>query len=258
MNKCKKCGKTIEYSFRYCPSCGAEAYVSLDASNAKPESFIDLFNSLYNLLTDKNNDERSKHLPVLSENIITRRCKLEYEADVNDMLRNLVMKFVPPEATVGMYHLSLTNVLTGYTYRSIEEFVVNKKSQKLSEADKTYLMTSLFKEAGQELKNSCYKVLDPNNPIDNRVLFCLALRWDNRHMKYLLAEEKFQSKWYPNILSQNIATSQKYHEEMFKLLLPGADVMSIFARKRAAIEDGVEQDILFGYIVKLAESLNPS
>ena len=75
MNNCDKCGKAFDYSFRYCPTCGGRLYFSLDTPNAKPEMFIDFFNSLYNLLADKNNDSRSKYLPNLSEKIIARRCK---------------------------------------------------------------------------------------------------------------------------------------------------------------------------------------
>lgn len=147
--------------------------------------------------------------------------------------------------------------MTGYTYRSIEEIIVKKKSDKLSESDKISLMTSLFAEAGDDLKRSCYKVLDSRNDLDNRVLFCLSLRWDNRHMKYQLAEDNYQNKWCSLILSQNVLTSLKHHENIFKLLLPGANVKIMVNKKRSAIEDGVQQDFLFGYIVKLAESLNP-
>jgi hypothetical protein len=257
MNKCDKCGKAVDYSFRYCPTCGGQLYVSLDTPNAKPEMFIDLFNSLYNLLADKNNDSRSKYLPNLSENIIARRCKLEYEDDYQDMIRNLGMKFVPPNAATDMYYLSLTNTLAGYTYRSIEELIVKRKSEMLSEAEKRHFMSSLLKDAEHDLENSCYKVLDTSNFVDNRVLFCLSVRWKNGQLKYLLADDIYQREWFFNILSQNIAKSMKYHEKIFKLLMPGADVTAIVERKREAIEDGTEQDFLFGYIVKLSESLSP-
>jgi hypothetical protein len=49
----------------------------------------------------------------------------------------------------------------------------------------------------------------------------------------------------------------KYHEKIFKILIPSADVTAIVDRKQEAIEQGTEQDILFGYIVKLCESLSP-
>lgn len=127
----------------------------------------------------------------------------------------------------------------------------------LSEAEKHQLMSSLFKEAEHDLKDSCYKVLDPSNFVDNRLLFCLAVRWKNGQLKYLLADEIYQSEWFFDILSQNIAMSMKYYEKVFKILIPGANVKAIVDRKREAIEQSAEQDLLFGYIVKLCESLNP-
>jgi hypothetical protein len=257
MNKCNKCGKAVDYSARYCPACGNKLYASLDSSTARPEMFIDLFNSLYNLLADKHNDDRSKYFPALSEQIIARRCKLEYEDDFRDTIRNLTMKFVPPDVTADMYYLSLSNTLAGYTYRSVEELIVKKKSAQLSEAEKHRLMSTLFKEAADDFANSCYKALDSNNSLDNRVLFCLAIRWNNGQLKYLLADDKYHQGWFFNILSQNITKSMKYHEKIFGLLLPGANVQELVAGKGEAIEQNAEQDLLFGYIVKLCESLNP-
>jgi len=78
MYKCEKCGRSMDYSFRYCPSCGAPAYAALDSTHANPESFLDLFNSLYNLIADRNNYERVIYLPALSEQIIARRCKMGF------------------------------------------------------------------------------------------------------------------------------------------------------------------------------------
>lgn len=257
MNKCNRCDKVVDYSARYCPACGNKLYASLDSSTARPEMFIDLFNSLYNLLADKNNDDRSDYFPDLSEKIIARRCKLEYEDDYKDMVRNLTMNFVPPDATVDMYYLSLSNTLAGYTYRSVEELIVKKKSAQLSEAEKHRLMSSLFKEAADDFTNSCYEALEPNNAIDNRILFCLAIRWNNGQLKYLLADDKYHQDWFFNILSQNISKSIKYHVKIFNLLMSGANAQALVSRKREAIEQNAEQDLLFGYIVKLCESLNP-
>ena len=127
----------------------------------------------------------------------------------------------------------------------------------LSKAEKRQLMSSLFKEAERDLKDSCYKVLDPSNFVDNRVVFCLSVRWKNGQLKYLLADDLYQREWFFNILSQNIATSMKYYEKIFKILVPGTDVTAIVDRKREVIEENVEQDLIFGYIVKLCESLSP-
>jgi hypothetical protein len=47
------------------------------------------------------------------------------------------------------------------------------------------------------------------------------------------------------------------NEKAFKALKPNTDITALLDRKQGAIRDGVEQDILFGYIVKLSESLYP-
>lgn len=257
MYKCEKCGHSIDYSFRYCPLCGAPAYAALDSTNANPESFLDLFNSLYNLIADRNNYERVICLPTLSEQTIARRCKIEFDDDYGSMIRNLAAKFIPPAAAENLYHLYLTNTLSGYAYRSVEELIFKGESPSLSESEKAYFFNAFFSEAGEDLKQSGYKVLDTRNNLDNRVLFCLSIRWDNRHLKFQLADDKFQDEWGSVILSQNILSSLTHHENIFRLLYPGADAKSLVAKKRSAIADGTQQDFLFGYIVKLAETLNP-
>jgi hypothetical protein len=69
--KCKSCGASVDCLFRFCPACGGRIHIPLERTNAKPEMFIDLMNSLYSLLVDKNNASRTKYLPALSENAMT-------------------------------------------------------------------------------------------------------------------------------------------------------------------------------------------
>jgi hypothetical protein len=257
VNYCKKCGRKIDYSFRYCPSCGSEAYAPLDVRDPKPESFIDLFNSLFNLLADQENAKRSEYFSTFSEKVIARRCKLDFEDAYNDIVRNLGMKFVEPSAVAELYHLTLTLTLSGYVFRSVEEIITKRRSDPLQESDRAWLMTSLFKEAGDDLNRSCYRPLAVKNDVDRRVLFCLALRWDNRHLKYQLTEDKYAHEWASIILSQNLTTCIKCHEKVFGLLMPGSNAQAITTMKHSSFEENVQEDFLFGYIVRLAESLNP-
>jgi hypothetical protein len=254
---CKKCGRLVNCLFRFCPSCGEPLHILLEQINAKPELFIDLMNSLYNLIADKSNEKRTEYLPSLSENIMSRRCKIEFEDEVRSISIMYLTKGGLPDAVLDLYPMALTNSLSGYVYRTIEEFVTHKKSTKLSDADREYLVTSMYKEAEADLRNSCYKVLSENNELDRRVLFCLALRWDNRHLKYLLADDEQQGEWFYEVLSQNIETTINCHERAFEALKSNTDITALMSRRKDAIRDGVEQDILFGYIVKLSESLYP-
>jgi hypothetical protein len=232
-------------------------HISIEQINAKPEQFIDLMNSLYNLIADKNNAKRTEYLPALSENIMSRRCKIEFEDEIRSIAINYLTKGGLPDAVQDLYPMSLTNSLSGYVYRTIEELVTNKRSSKLPDVDRDYLMTSMYKEAEADLKNSCFRVLSEDDELDRRVLFCLALRWDNRHLKYLLADDKQQGEWFYTVLSQNIESTMKCNERAFKALKANTDITALMFRKQDAIRDGVEQDILFGYIVKLSESLFP-
>jgi hypothetical protein len=162
-----------------------------------------------------------------------------------------------PDAVQALYPLSLSNSLTGYVYRSVEEFVTDRKSAELSPTERECLLTSLYEEAEQDLKDSCYKALNRNDELDGRILFCLALRWRNRHLKYLLADDEQQGCWYFNALQQNIEGSIRCHERAYKALFPDADIASLMERKQDAIRENTEQDVFFGYIVKLSESLHP-
>ena len=245
--------------FRYCPACGAQIYASLETSNATPEMFMDLFNSLYNLLADSHNAKRTEYFPPLSEKIIIRRAKLEVETDYNDMIRNLRMKFVPPNASAitGSYHQSLSNALAGYTFRSIEELIANKKSPLLSETEKHSIMSTMFKESASDLHTPPYNALDSNNLVDNRVLFCFSIRWNNGHLKYMLADKDYNYKLFAVILSDAITMSIETYGKVIRSFIPDANIQEIVNRKRRSIEDNTQQDLLFGYIVRLCESLSP-
>jgi hypothetical protein len=253
----KKCGRLVDCLFRFCPFCSAPIHISLEQINTKPELFIDQMNSLYNFIADKNNEKRSEYLPPLSESIMSRRCKIEFEDEFRSISMTYLTKGGLPDAVLDLYPMSLTNSLSGYVYRTVEELVTHKKSAELSDTDRQYLRTSMYREAEADLKNSYYKVLREDNALDNRVLFCLALRWDNRHLKYLLADDEQQGEWFSKVLSQNIERTIQYNERAFRALKPNTDITALLDRKQGAIRNGVEQDILFGYIVKLSESLYP-
>ena len=255
---CKKCGRLVNCLFRFCPFCGEPIHISLEQINTKPELFVELMNSLYNLIADKNNEKRTEYLTPLSESVMSRRCKIEFEDEFRSISMTYLTKGGLPDAVLDLYPMSLTNSLSGYVYRTIEELVTHKKSAELSDADRQYLMTSMYREAEADLKNGCYRILREDNELDRRLLFCLALRWDNRHLKYLLADDEQQGEWFSTVLSQNVERTVQCNERAFKALKPGMDITALLDRKLGAIRDGVEQDILFGYIVKLSESLYPN
>jgi len=182
---------------------------------------------------------------------------MEFEDEFRAISMTYITKGGLPDAVMDLYPMSLTNSLSGYVYRSIEEFVTHKKSAELPESERQYLKKSMYKEAEADLKNSCYKVLREDNELDSRVLFCLALKWNNRHLKFLLADDEQHGKWFSKVLPQNVERTIQCNEKAFKALKPNTDITALLGRKHGAIRDGVEQDFMFGYIVKLSESLYP-
>jgi len=254
--KCRKCGAEIDPFSRFCPRCGNQVYVSLD-QDPKPEIFIDLFLSLYNLLADITNERRGHYLANTSEKIMRRRCRLEFDDETKRFTLDFLTRGGLPDAVLDLYNMAISNCLNGYTYRVVEEMVTKTKSPKLSDAEIHYLMTSMHQEAGDELKQSCYRELSPKDALDHRVLFCLALSWDNRHLGYMLADDTHQKEWYGSLLSDCVQDSMRINEGAFRVLVPKANIRAIMERKESVITDSVVEDFKFGYIVRLSESLFP-
>src|SRR5271157_5095275 len=64
---CKKCGKEVDAGNRFCERCGAPIHLILDSQAAESAEFIDIFNSVFNLLANSANLDRT--------NISRRRAK---------------------------------------------------------------------------------------------------------------------------------------------------------------------------------------
>jgi len=256
--KCQKCGKVLDILFRFCPACGEPVYVSLDVPHAKPEYFFDLMNPLYNLLADRDNPRRREYLPALSEEVIVRKCRIDFEAELSDIRTHVFLPVSLPDTVEELYHMSLSDALSGYAYRSIEEFVVQNRSQRLSHSDKRDLLSSLRQEAEGDLATEGYGDLNLDDTIDSRVLLCLSIRWDNRHLRYLLADERSHEKWWSTIYSDAIDRSVTITRGVYSAIYNSETLAERFlSENQENVADNVQQDISFGYIVKLCESLDP-
>lgn len=253
---CRKCARAVSGSYRYCPYCGAEVHTAFNEENARPEAFIELLNSLYNLLADKASPVRRHYLPQISEDVMSRRATLEFNDEFGRFFATFAAHGGMPQSVSDLLTVSLSNALTGYAYRSVEEAVMRKRSSALSPTESERLLSSMRVEAGSSLRDSCFAVLDEKKAVDLRLLRCLALRWDNRHLPYLLADDSVQRKWIATVMSQNIDSTIKRHEAAL-IDMQSGDIRSLMHRKLPAIADNVEQDVIFGYIVKLSESLWP-
>jgi len=130
----------VSATYRYCPFCGGEVHAPLNALDAKPESFIDLLNSIYNLLADKANQSRIAYLSARSEEVIARRARLEFDEEFDSISRSYATRGGLPAAVTNLYSLALTNGLTGYAYRTIEEWVTHRRSGPMSQAESQQLL----------------------------------------------------------------------------------------------------------------------
>ncbi len=258
MIKCQKCKMSCDEGFRHCPQCGTALFAPLDEPAASADSFIPLLNSLYNLLAVRSGEphhpDRRKYFPELSEQVIIRRCRIEYDIDLRDISQRIILKgSVRPlwesNSLMEMYHLSLSQSLAGYTYRAVEEMICKTKCAPLSRSDTAKLVSSMREECALDTIYG-YKSLCPTDPIDSRLLLCLGLRWDNRHKRYILGNETAQADWWNTVVEQSFLTSQNCLERVYRSLgLPSETQESVY--------DGLVQDLLHGYIVRLVESLDP-
>lgn len=261
MNICEHCGSECDLSFRFCPRCGAPVYASLDKPNRTPKEFLPLLNSLYNLLAVKRGDsphpERRKYLPSSSERVIARRSQIEHEADVSGFFSFALMQPGADCILMDLYTLSLSNALAGYAYRAVEEITCQRRTPPLSQDKKTHLLRTMHEQCGSDLTGSEYRVLRSDDMIDARLLFCLAVRWDNRHLQYMLADEDTQRERWATVFAQNIEFSEACFAGVYRSLGRLREKQGLSNGAKEMIRGTVEQDLIHGYIVKLAESLDP-
>lgn len=254
--QCGRCGIWVHCFLRTCPECGEPLFLALDPRNAKPENFFDLMTSLYNLVADKENPRRVRYLPGISERVIERRCEIEFQDEAHVFGFGLANDENWPEELRDIYAMALTNTLTGYIYRYVEEFILGGKNGELGEAErKSLISTLLADESG--FNESCFRVLNSENEIDRRVLFCLALRINANYIRYLLADEGREDEWFNCILEQSIEKTTYFYGMAFRALWPDQDLRQFLARRRNTIRENVQKDFLFGYVVRLSETLHP-
>lgn len=257
--QCGRCGIWVHCFLRSCPECGEPLFIALDRKNAKPENFFDLMTSLYNMVADKENPGRARYLPGISERVIQRRCEIEFqdEAHVFGFGHNNDEDW--PEEIRDIFAMALSNTLIGYIYRYIEEFICRSgdgKCSELTEAERKSLISALVSDESG-FNQSCFRVLNSENEIDSRVLFCLALRINENYVHYLLAQDDQEDAWFNSILEQSIEKTTYFYGMAFRALWPDKDLRQFLERRRSVIRENVEKDFLFGYVVRLSESLNP-
>jgi hypothetical protein len=246
-NDCQKCGRRCDLTQRYCPACGAALYISLDLPDPTPTLFLRLFNSLYNLLAVPHGEpphpKRRRYLPQLNEDVIVRRCRIEHEMFLEELPRLGRVRLGEVGTFMTLYHQALSNTLAGYACRSVEEMIFRKVIGPLDRTDKEYLISSMRK--GSDLGETLYRDLHGENSVDGRLLLCLSLFWNDRHRKYILAEEKVQNEWWMTMFSESIQATEGRTISVFSQLGPARNA-GLKASDREVLIENVSDDLTIG------------
>lgn len=256
--QCGNCGIWVHCFMRNCPVCGKALYASLDMSNARPEKFFDLMTSLYNLVADQENAERHRYIAPLSESIIIRRCSIEFGDELHALSFDFESEYEWPEEVRDLYAMCLTNALCGYVFRAVEEFVAREKSPELSKDEINRILVSLDTVSVEIFGKSGYKFLDPLDETDRRVMFCLAMLMNRSHMEYMLADKEQHEAWFSSIIEQSAERAIDFYRIAFGALRPPQSNTDLLLKWHGFVRGQVERGLLFGYIVRLSESLKPS
>jgi hypothetical protein len=115
---------------------------------------------------------------------MARRSRIEHEADIKEIFSFALTQPGADSVLMDLYtlSLSLSNALAGYVYRTIEEMTCERSTPPLSRQEKSYLLRTMYEESGAHLTSSEYRVLRDDDPIDSRLLFCLAIRCPMQHI----------------------------------------------------------------------------
>jgi hypothetical protein len=160
------------------------------------------------------------------------------------------------ETLMSLYWLSLSNALTGYAYRTVEEVIYEEQGPRMPETERERLLNSMFRECAADLNEGGYRTLRQDDVVDRRLLLCLALRWNNHHLPYILADNDEQARLWGAVFSQNLQLSENCYVRVFASLGMLKKDRGLSDTTRDQVRDGVQQDLLHGYIVKLSESLD--
>ena len=182
--KCSKCGKISLSSSRYCEICGNKLLIPLDSPKIKSEEFINIFNSAYSLLANKQNPDRTKYIVNSIDDAIFKRGKdiykqlwkhvIEYRIGFKGLGEPFDRDIEPLILYESKYSSSTT--LAGYAFRIAEELYTQKTTNKISEININELINNYKKNYA-----------DKNDQTETKlVMLCYALCHDENYLNYNL------------------------------------------------------------------------
>jgi predicted RNA-binding Zn-ribbon protein involved in translation (DUF1610 family) len=132
---CVQCGKSVmDLSVRFCPQCGQPLFIDLSRSDLTRVAFLDVLNSLHNLITTADFKAPDEYFHPVSRRLINRRYELEHRLEFGTSMFDFFGEASFPDRieTINMrIHARSSNTVTGYAVRAAEELVVKKKTPPL-------------------------------------------------------------------------------------------------------------------------------
>ena len=237
---------------------------------------FDIFRSLQNLLCNKEDKERNRYISKEGEDLLYRlnkRLRDEFpETRLESGTPNALGKYSQPieidSAIANVFSRYRTNAITGYAARVAEELHTGKRSQSLNKGNIELLIDD-FIEWGRKMGGDDFKYSkkDLANPIDKHLIFCEALTSgnlgvsedenadDGKYLNFTLENKRAVQKLLNRIINQNL----QWTLEATKKTSSGLYQTYLFGKLASAeaIEQKVVGDVIFGYCVRLGESLYP-
>jgi len=259
---CKKCGKNVDVCSRFCERCGTPIHVILESSTIQNEEFTEIFNSLFYLLADKANPDRIKYFPKPSEDLLFAKVRREYEkAQRNVSIQRSALGLDPFNFDLGtLYMVYNTTILAGYSARVAEELKTGKRSLRLPTEEIDSILVNFIKEGKAELQAQFgYSERDIATPSSKWETFCVALRWKNKYLHFALMDKDELMGFMLWVIEQGAAQTLEAMREAYIQIYGSNKVEKLATKERAEMKATAEMeatnDFLFGYCLKLSESI---
>jgi zinc-ribbon domain len=253
---CTKCGKDVDVGNRFCERCGTPLHVILESPTIQNVEFIEVFNSVFNLLANKTNLDRTKYFLKTSEDLLFAKNRREYE----DAYKNYSFQ----RATFGLDPLDFdlrtlftvfnTTTLAGYSTRVTEELKTGNRSNRMPAEEADSMLVRFLQEGKAELGEEFgYSERDFATPSSRWETFCVALRWKDRFLHYALLDRDELVAFMTSIIGQSTTQTLAVMRETFVQIYDSKKMEQLATRERA--ETDATKDFLFGYCLKLSESI---
>ena len=252
--ECKKCREINNISNKFCSECGNTLLMLVEQiiSNTKPitkELLIDACESLYNRIIDDDKIKKKYYKSVSEKVLLNRVDKLYPKGIMTEMMAAIDKRYTrKAEFKAILRSYSMSSALQGYVVRLCEELLSGEylKIKKLAkEQIKKYIRAYLekvkdipeFKYTFQEIMSTPEKLLD-----------CFAYYFaldENRYNQYSIAGKEIV------IMIMGVIIN-----DIFKPFFADyEDFLGKPINNKEELSENVVEDVIWGYCLKLSESL---